>query len=59
MKNETCPKGFGLKVTKLRLKTPLKIKDNLIGSKAIAQQTPVQWCQGNRPSKAEELRGRI
>ena len=42
---ETCPKGFGLKVAKLRLNTPLKIKDNLIGTKAIAQQTPEEWSQ--------------
>ena len=34
-----------LKVAKLRLKTPLSVKDNLIGTKAIAQQTLEQWSQ--------------
>ena len=39
---KTCPKGFGLKVAKLSLKTPLKMEDNLIGTKAITQQIPEQ-----------------
>ena len=45
MFRQTCPKGFGLKVAKLRLKTPLKMNNDLIGTKAIAQQTPEQWSQ--------------
>ena len=53
MKNETCPKGFGLKVTKLRLQTPLKM---FIATKAIAQQTTEKWsqaiAQGKKVSKA-------
>ena len=42
---------FGLKVAKLRLKTPLKMKDNLIGTKAIAQQTPEQWSHAIAQAK--------
>ena len=34
----TCPKEFGLKA-KLRLKIPLKMKDNFIGNKKIAKET--------------------
>ena len=32
---KTCSKGFELKVTTLRLKTPLKMKANFIGNKKI------------------------
>ena len=34
-----------VKVAKLRLKIPLKIKDNSIGTKAISEQTSEQWSQ--------------
>ena len=55
---KTCPKGFGLKVAKLRLKTPLKMKDNLIGTKAIAQQKWSQAIAQAKLRKAWEMFGR-
>ena len=48
---KTCPKGFGRKVAKLSLNTPLKMKDILIGTKTIAQQTPEQWSQAIAQAK--------
>ena len=36
---ETCSKGFELKVATLRLKTPLKMKENFIGNRTITKET--------------------
>ena len=35
--DKTCSKGFKLKVATLRLKIPLKMKDNFIGNKKIGR----------------------
>ena len=38
---KTCSKGFEQKVATLRLKTPLKMKENFIGNRAIAKETKI------------------
>ena len=56
--DKTCPKGFGLKVAKLRLKTPLKmkgnLKGNLKGTKENAQETLEQWSQAIAKAKSSK-----
>ena len=36
---KTCSKGFEQKVATLRLKTPLKMKENFIGNRTITKET--------------------
>ena len=36
---KTYSKGFELKVATLRLKTPLKMKENFIGNRTITKET--------------------
>ena len=55
---KTCPKGFGLKVAKLRLKTLLKMEE------AIGDQSGINWGQSevNRGSiggQSETIMGKL
>ena len=43
---ETCPKGFGLKVAKLRLKTLLKIKEAIGGNRRAIGGNPTRAIGG-------------
>ena len=53
-KFKTCPKGFGLKVAKLRLKILLKMKDNLIGT-----TDSLAVVSGNCQSQADQSLGEV
>ena len=48
-------KGFEQQFASLGLQTPLKIKGNLIDSKATSQQTPVHWLREITNAKLRPL----
>ena len=47
---KTCSKGFELKVTTLRLKTPLKMKADFIGNKCFHKKRVREMLSQAEPS---------